>query len=223
MKTDSGLLLLRTSVRPKMQRQALFRGCVTIGSTILLIWLAELLLPLAGLESLGIWRWLVSGSAIGASYLPYQKLRWQKAHPEILQANENELVLLREDKKIFSLSWEQIDSFHFLDRGSSYGLAFTLKSPQETIRSLINTSEEDKKEINFFNSSLDDFCRQERKEYNNQKQPFPISPYKNALLPQFLLQKSKKEYGVDLFLPFFSQHSHLLLQQWYDQNLSHKT
>ncbi|MBS0656191.1 MAG: hypothetical protein JSR46_10470 [Verrucomicrobia bacterium] len=219
MKTDSGLLMLRTSVRPKMQRQALIRGCLTLGSTVLLLWAVEQLLPIAGfeLESLGIWRWLASGGALGAGYLPYKRLRWQKAHPEILQANEKSLSLLRENEKVFSIDWEQVESFHFIDRKSSYGIAFTLKSPQQALQSILSSHEGTKSELSFLSTTLDDFCKQERKE--GADKPFPVSPYKTANLPQFLLQKSKKRHGVDLFLPFFSEHSHLLLQQWYDQNV----
>lgn len=223
MKTDSGLLLLRTSVRQKTQRQALFKSCLTVGMSIFFIWIAEVAVPLlATIESLGAWKWLASGGALGMGYLPYKKLRWQKDHPEILQADENELALLREDKKVFSIPWKQIESFCFLDRGSNYGIAFTLKSPQTAIESLIRGVAQNTGEINFFEKSLEVFSKQEIKNAISNTKKLPVSPYKSPQLPQFLIQKSKKTHGVDIFLPFFSQHSHLLLQQWYDQNLRDK-
>lgn len=217
MKTDSGLLLLRTSVRPQIEKKVLVRGCMTIGVSVLLIWAVELILPTIGIESIGMWRWLAGSGALGAGYLPYKKLLQQKKHPEILQANDHEVILLRDKEKVFSISWNEIESFAFLDKGSIYGLAFTLKTPISVIESLL--PEQAKDEFGSFKDNLEQFSQANKKKYSNLYTELPLSPYKSSQLPQFLIQKNKKEYGVDIFLPFFSQNSYQLLQQWHDQNI----
>ncbi len=206
MTTDSGLLLLRTSIRPEMKRHVLFQSCTIAAGSLLVIWFADILLPLAGIESLGIWRWLASGGVLGASYLPYGSLRKQQTYPDLLQVTDHELRLIQNSAIVFRLSWNQIESFSFLDRGSIYGLAFKLQTTAEIPQKMYQSVENEEQ----LNKSLERLLHSQD-DLQQGVPSCPTSPYKHfesvetkqtAPIPAELIQKSRKEYGVDLFLPF---------------------
>lgn len=161
-------LYLRTSIRPDMEKKMLVKSCKIAGAACALIACSEYLLPLLEFESLGLWSWLLGGSAAGLGIIPYGKVKSYKRNPDILQVNEQNVLLIQDGKATFNLSWQHVESFYHLDKGCDYGLAFTLKQPVTT-------------------------------------------------LPRSLTQKSRKEHGVDLFLPYFSHGSYLLLENWYAQ------
>ena len=156
-------LYLRTAIRPEAQKSSLKKSIMTICLAMIIISISELLLPLLEFEPLGIWAWLAGITTASFGVVMHQKLKMQEKNPNLLHGTEKNLSFYQANKKLFSLAWSQIDSFHFIDNGNDYGLAFKLKSP-------INS----------------------------------------------LSKKSRKEYGVDLFLPFFSHGSFLLLEKWRD-------
>ena len=160
-------LYLRTAIRP--EAQILTRKmCVKIAlAAACFIAATEFLLPLLEVGSLGIWSWLIGTSAAGLGVVPHQKLKSQEKNPDILHSTEENLSFFQANKTLFTLAWDQINSFHFIDNGKEYGLAFSLKTPL-----------------------------------------------------QGLSEKARKEYGVDLFLPYFSQASFMLLEKWRDQHVT---
>ena len=160
-------LYLRTSVRPETQKKTFRKALFIVLSSLLLIAASEFLLPLLELESLNIWAWLSGFGACGYSAMSHQKLKAKEKNPDLLHGTEDKLSFFEANKQLFSLAWDEIESFHFLDNGKEYGLAFKLKKPIEG-----------------------------------------------------LTEKSKRTYGVDLFLPFFSQGSFMLLDKWRDQHVS---
>lgn len=176
-------LYLRTTVRPEVEKKAFKQVCKVCTGAAALIACSEFLLPLLQFEALGIWAWLLGGSCAGLGVMPYQRLKQHKVRPEILQINHNKISLVADSKSRFSLPWNEVDSFNYLDNGTNYGLAFTLKP--HTIQEIAKDASK-------------------------------------AHVPVELVQKSRKEHGVDLFLPFFSQGSYQMLESWYDQNVRDK-
>jgi len=166
-------LYLRTSIRQETEQKAFARGCKIAGASVLMVACSEFLMPLLEFESLGLWSWLVGSGATSVGLIPYQKLKISKRKPDILHADGQKLQLLHRNKPLFSISWQEVESFYYLDSGRTYGLAFTLKQP--------------------------------------------LKPASSQL--SYLLSKSRREHGVDLFLPYFSHGSFLLLEQWYTQSL----
>lgn len=166
-------LYLRTSIRQETEKKAFVSGCKIAGAGVLMVACSEFLLPLLEFESLGLWSWLVGSGVTSLGLFPYQKLKTSKKKPDILHADEHKLQLLHRNEPIFTVSWQDVESFYFLDNGIDYGLAFTLKPSFKTSLSLLSQ----------------------------------------------LIAKSRKAHGVDLFLPYFSHGSFLLLEQWYTQNL----
>lgn len=160
-------LYLRTAIRPEVQKKSKIRGWKIALAAGLFILAAEYLLPLLEIETLGIWSWLIGTSAAGLGVLPHQKLKNQEKNPDILHSNEEKLSFFQANKNLFTLAWDEIDSFHWVDNGKQYGLAFRLKTPIEGIS-----------------------------------------------------EKSRKQHGVDLFLPYFSQASYMLLEKWRDQHVT---
>lgn len=238
-------LLLRTSVRPQSQKSAVIKGTILAAVALCCLSLIEFILPLLGLESLGGWMWFVRSAILGTGLVPYQKVSWQKHHPDVLKVDEKNVVLCKTDKEVFSLQWSQIESFTFLDHGSIYGLAFTLKSSKAAFRVLQQEKQKDPETLAFLLASLEELTREEltREEHSReersreelskeneskqqhskstQKKPneLPRSPYTSCPLPKVILANSRKKYGVDIFLPYFTERSHLMLQQWYKQSL----
>ncbi|MCE5293406.1 MAG: hypothetical protein LLF94_02170 [Chlamydiales bacterium] len=160
-------LYLRTAIRPEAHKITTKLGWKVALAAVLFICASEILLPLFEFTPLGIWSWLIGSSAAGFGILPHQKLKKQESNPDILHSNENTLSFYQAKKALFTLAWEQIDSFHFVDNGKDYGLAFRLKAPIDGVS-----------------------------------------------------ERCRKEYGVDLFLPYFSHASYLLLDKWRNQHVS---
>lgn len=164
-------LYLRGSIRPEIENKAFIKGCKIAGASVLMVACSEFILPLLEFESLGIWSWLVGSSATSIGLFPYRKMKNFQKRPDILHADLRNLSLLHRQKPLFSIPWDQVESFYYLDSGTAvYGLAFTLKQPVKNI-------------------------------------PMP------------LVLKCRKAHGVDLFLPYFSHSSFLLLENWFNQNL----
>lgn len=205
-------LLLRTSVRPQSQKSAVVKGTILAVIALACLSLIEFILPLLGLESLGGWAWCVRSAILGTGFVPYQKISWQKTHPDMLKVDEEKMVLCKKDKEVFSLPWSQIASFTFLDRGSVYGLAFTLKSSKAALRVLQGEQNRDPQALSFLLSSLEELSQDDKKGAKT----LPNTPYTPEALPKMILAKSRKKYGVDIFLPYFTERSHMMLQQWYE-------
>jgi hypothetical protein len=161
------MLLLRTHVSQKLERKLLRQAVSSLLSAFGILWLADLLLPLAGIEELGIWRFVAGGGIIGISYAPYYQILRYKLSPAMLRVTDDELILTRQGSEVFRVPWPLVEEFHFVDGELCYGIAFSI-SPIETRPSI----------------------------------------------PKRLHEQSKKAYGVDLFLPFFSESSYQLLQNW---------
>lgn len=160
-------LYLRTSIRSEAEKDTLKTGCKAALAASSLIVGSEYVLPLLEFDTLGLWAWIVGGSTAGLGLLPYQRLKSQKKNPDILHSTEETISLFHGKTCLFTLSWDQIESFQYLDTGKEYGLAFNLKAPLEGI-----------------------------------------------------WDKCRKEHGVDLFLPYFSHASFLLLEKWRDQHVT---
>lgn len=161
-------LYIRTRVRPEAQKTTFKKGWKIALAAALFIVASQYILVLLELETLSIWSWLIGSSAAGLGALPHQKLKRQEKNPDVLHSTEQTLTFFQANKTLFSLAWNQIDSFHYMDNGDNYGLAFKLKTP--------------------VGGPLSDKCR--------------------------------KDYGVDLFLPYFSQASFMLLEKWRDQHVT---
>ncbi len=159
-------LYLRTHIREELHVKSRKKSWIVAIASILLIAFSELILPLLELETLGVWAWLAATGAAGLAVLPQQKLKRQEIKPDVIHSTEEKLSYFQNNRCIFTLPWAVIDSFHYLDAASRYGLAFSLKTPV---------------------AGLSDRCR--------------------------------KEHGVDLFLPYFSHSSFLLLEKWRDQHV----
>ncbi len=159
-------LYLRTTVRQENQKRSRLKGWKIALAAAFFIAASEYLLPLLEIESLGIWSWLIGTSAVSFGVLPHRKLINQEKNPSILHSTENDFTFFQANKTLFTLAWDQVESFHYVDNGNEYGLAFTLKEPIEG-----------------------------------------------------LSEKCRKNHGVDLFLPYFSQASFMLLEKWRDQHV----
>lgn len=204
-------LLLRTSVRKQTQKYAVIKGTILAMIALCSLWIIEIILPLLGLESLGGWAWFLRGALASTGFVPYQKVSWQKNHPDVLKVDEDQIVLCKGEKAVFSIPWDKISHFTFLDRGSVYGLAFTLKSSKVVLEMFKDEEKKDPLTHSFLLSSLEELGKSDNKK--------PNSPYTAQLPPKVILQKSRKKYGVDVFLPYFTEHSHLMLKQWYAQSI----
>jgi hypothetical protein len=165
------MLMLRTSVSQKLQKKLLRRGISCIFTGLGVLWLADILSPFAGIEDLGIWRWVASGGILGVSYYPYRQALHYKFSPEVLKITKELLILTRTDLEVIRLPWKHIEDIRFIEDETSYGIAFSLKPQAEE------------------------------------------SPAMHSLR-----QQSKKHYGVDLFLPFFSESSCRLLKNWQEHS-----
>lgn len=159
-------LYLRTSIRPDIHKETCRTGWKIAIAAACFIFATEFLLPLLELGSLGIWSWLIGTSTAGLGTLPLQMLKKQEKTPDIIHSTEQELSFFQANKSLFTLAWDEINSFHFIDTGKEYGLAFSLKTPLEGFS-----------------------------------------------------DKSRKSHGVDLFLPYFSRASFMLLEKWRDQHV----
>ena len=123
-------LYLRTHIREEMHTKS--RKLAWLGSvaSILLVAISELILPLLELETLGVWAWLAATGAGGLSFIPRQKLKAQETKPDVFHSTEEKLSYFQNNRCLFTLPWAIIDSFHYLDGKSQYGIAFKLKFPQ---------------------------------------------------------------------------------------------
>jgi len=159
-------LYLRTMVRPEAQKQVRKQSLFAAFAALLFILANEFLLPWFQLDSFCLFSRALGTGAVGVSALYHRKFQLQDKQPDILHSTEESLSFFKANEALFTLSWDDIAAFHYVDSGKEYGLAFTLKSaiPEVTDR-----------------------CR--------------------------------KEHGVDLFLPYFSHGSYLLLEKWRDQHV----
>lgn len=158
-------LYLRTSVRKEAEATTRKQGWKVALAAVFFVAASELLLPLFEISPLGIWSWLIGTSAAGLGVIPHQKLKNQDKNPDVLHGTEQTLSFFQANKSLFTLAWNEIESFHYVDNGKDYGLAFRLKAPLAGIS-----------------------------------------------------EKCREKYGVDLFLPYFSQGSYLLLEKWRSQH-----
>lgn len=158
-------LYLRTSIRKEVEATTRKKGWKVALAALCFILASELLLPLFEISPLGIWSWLIGTSAAGLGAIPHQKLKNQDKNPDILHGTEETLSYFQANKSLFTLAWSEIESFHFIDTGRDYGLAFNLKTPLKGIS-----------------------------------------------------EKCREKYGADLFLPYFSQGSYMLLEKWREQH-----
>lgn len=159
-------LYLRTAIREQTKRQTFKKSCLLALLAGLFVAAFEFFLPLMQLESFLLYSRLIGTSVFSLGALSHQKLKSQDKNPDVLHSTEEELSLFQANKALFTLAWNEIESFHYVDNGNVYGLAFTLKTPLNG-----------------------------------------------------MTEKCRKEHGVDLFLPYFSQASYLLLEKWRDQHV----
>lgn len=163
MMTD---LYLRTSIRPQAEKKTFKNSCKALIGAASVIAGSELLLPALEFAPFGIYAYLLGSSVLGLGLLARQKLRSFKKHPYMIHATDESLTLSQDNTPLFTINWDQIESFQYIDTGNQYGLAFTLKSPLKGIS-----------------------------------------------------EKCRKEYGVDLFLPYFSHATYLLLEKWHNEKV----
>jgi len=169
------VLLLRTTIRKETKRKALFYGLFLAFISLFGLWLVEFfMLPLVELESLGVWGWIFRACAVGSGFAPYKKIFYQKNYPDILKSTEDTITLSKEDAIVFTLPWGKIKTFTFIDKGTLYGIIFSLK----------NESHDPKK-----------------------------------LLQRLSRTTKGKEEISTIFLPYFSERSYLMLEQWHKQNI----
>ncbi|MBS0637774.1 MAG: hypothetical protein JSS12_09700 [Verrucomicrobia bacterium] len=162
-----GDLYLRTSIRKEAAETTRKKGWKVALAAAFFIAASEYLLPLFEIAPLGIWSWLIGTSAAGLGALPHQMLKNQDKNPDILHGTEKTLSFFQANKSLFTLAWNEIESFHYVDNGKDYGLAFHLKTPLE---------------------GISDKCRE--------------------------------RHGVDLFLPYFSEGSYMMLEKWRTQHVT---
>jgi hypothetical protein len=159
-------LYLRTAIRQDAEQKTFKRFWQTALAALLVIAASELLLPLLELETLGLAPWLFGSVASLVRGVQHWAMKRKEKNPNVLHSTEEEFSFYQANKSLFTLAWNQVVSFHFVDNGQNYGLAFKLKTPLEGIS-----------------------------------------------------EKCRKEHGVDLFLPYFSNASFLLLEKWRDQHV----
>ena len=208
-------LLLRTSIRQQTKKHAAFIGIILASIALSGLWVVEIILPLLGLESMGGWAWLLRGALVSSGFVPYQKVSWQKNHPDILEIDEEKLGLCKDGKTLFSLNWSQVNSFTFLDRGAIYGIAFTLKNEHSALQ-MFDKKGHSPETLSFLLSSLQELSEKPPEDCDAKSAE---SPYKIQAPPKIILEASRKKYGVDIFLPYFTERSYLMLEQWYQQNI----
>jgi hypothetical protein len=206
-------LLLRTSIRTQTKKHAVFLGTILAAVALSCLWVVELILPLLGLESMGGWAWMLRGAFVSSGFVPYQKVSWQKNHPDILEVDEKSLALCKDGNTLFSLNWSQVESFTFLDRGAIYGIAFTLTHEKSALSLFKNKSAQNAETLSYLLSSLQELSDKPPEAKTSQ------SPYNIQAPPKIILEESRKKYGVDIFLPYFTERSYLMLEQWYQQNI----
>ncbi len=159
-------LYLRTSLRPEKKAAVTKKSLALAFCSLLFVVASEYLFAWLELSVLCLFSRILGTGAIGFSALLQKRLFAKEKNPDILYSDERALSFFKANKSLFSLSWQDIASFHFVDTGKDYGLAFTLKSP----------------------------------------------------IPE-LSEKCRKEHGVDLFLPDFSEASFFLLEKWRNEHV----
>jgi hypothetical protein len=206
-------LMLKATIRPGIKRWLYIKSGLIAATLMSSIWVFELALPWLGVESGGI-GWLLRGAAVGTGWVPLLKLTKQPIQPNLLHANIETISLYRDEEELFTLPWAEVATFSFIDKGSTYGIAITLKSPQAVADVL--QSGKTVEELPLLIDGLETIAKKE------------LAPAisSNALqttaltLPEPIQKLSKKSYGVDLFLPYFSEPSYQLLKQWREETIA---
>ncbi len=122
-------LYLRTNVRAEKKAAITKKSILMAIASLLFVLASEYLLAWLELSALCLFSRILGTSALGFSAFLHRKLASQEKNPDILHSDEKVLSFFRANKSLFSLSWQDIASFYYLDTGKDYGLAFTLKSP----------------------------------------------------------------------------------------------
>lgn len=206
-------LMLRTTIRPGIKRWLYIKSCLVTIILISSIWVVELALPFLGIESRGL-VWLLRGAALGTGWVPLLKLTKQAIHPNLLHANIETISLYKDDEELFILPWAEIATFSFLDKGSTYGIAITLKSPEAFAEAA--RSGKTLEDLPLLIDGLESIAKKELLPRSSSLALQDIG----AELPEPILKLSRNSYGVDLFLPYFSEPSYQLLKQWREETIA---
>jgi len=209
-------LLLRTSIRKQTKKHAAFLGVILAGIALSCLWVIEIILPLLGLESMGGWAWVLRGALVSSGFVPYQKVFWQKNHPDILEIDEDKICLCKDSTILFTLFWNQVESFTFLDRGAVYGIAFTLKNEQAALQMFDKKARNNPETLSYLLANLQELSQNPETASGEMNRE---SPYVAQPPPKIILEESRKKYGVDIFLPYFTERSYVMLEQWHKQTL----
>ena len=206
-------LMLRTTKQPIAKTWSLMKGLLFTVSALSAVWVFELVLPLLGVE-LGGLGWLLRGAALGTSWLPFRLGKTTAGkEPNVLFASDEKITLLHNDKELFMLYWNDIASFSYVDKNSTYGIAFVLKSSQHSAEALEKGMPPN--ELPLLLEGLERIAKKEAA-----KEPISTTlPAISSHLPPVLVEETQKNYGVDIFLPYFSKPSYQLLKQWHEETI----
>lgn len=130
------ILILRSSIRPSLMRQAVIRGSYLSGAGGLLLLVSGAILSTHLLKLWGLPIFLISITLITWGLYPYRRLKNLENNPDRIIINQQEwLHFLRKGKAVFSTPLKNISQIKYIKEKHTYGIGVVLNL-EESVRDL---------------------------------------------------------------------------------------
>lgn len=138
------ILILRSSIRPALMRQAVIRGSCLSGAGGLLLLITGAILPAHLLKLWGLPIFLIGIALITWGLYPYRRLKNLENNPHRIIIDQKEwLHFLSKGKPIFSTPLKNISQIKYIEKKHTYGIGVILnQEKQPTIKTKISCIEE---------------------------------------------------------------------------------